>query len=232
MRPSTGDGDRWSTPRDISQEDQDQIPLGSQAISRLSHTMDPIGTEGFGYVAISTTKTQDQAQYRSENNTLYPYVANPISHGIEPLHKRLRLDQPEEQIATMSIPRIGRGLPRSNENQTQLESTTQSAPATFQWCGAIISLPPTICSPPSAVPEMATSATNFDSQGLSSYINSMEEGQNLASQPDPPGVSFDCPGQLDQMNPIGHEQDPSDMSFMNEFIVDEFLGDHPYPSRT
>jgi hypothetical protein len=84
-RPSTESAGRWPALGNVSQ--RDQITLGSEEISGLSHAIDLTGTFG------STWIPWDQAQHQSENNLRRRYVPDSSSEGMEPPHKHSRLNQ-------------------------------------------------------------------------------------------------------------------------------------------
>ncbi len=105
-RPSTEVGDGWSAPGDIFP--RDQIHFESGEISGLSRARDSSDTGGFNPVGISGTNTWDLAKYQSDNNSLRLYVSDTMSHGMEPRHKRPRLDEQitggEAVLVTTSTP--------------------------------------------------------------------------------------------------------------------------------
>jgi hypothetical protein len=74
-------------------------------------------------------------------------------------------------------------------------------------------------------------ALNGDNQGLRSHMNSIvqEREQTRTVKPDPPGMSFVCPQELDRMNFFSNGPAPAGMAFMNDFIPDQFLTGDPLP---
>ncbi len=100
-RPSTESAGRGPVLGNVSQ--RNQITLGSEEISGLSHVMGLTSTFGSTWIP----SPWDQAQLQSENNLRRRYVPDASSEGMEPPHKHSRLDQQINTDAAVPMQNYG-----------------------------------------------------------------------------------------------------------------------------